>query len=170
MRLPPLACTFGCWIAAFCIVLPYPVYTAYLDLGVSDKTFQRFWGHFIWILCRLCVERFIWKCNSKESGFARWIWRTICKTTSGVYSSSREYSLGGFPNKVESFGFIESLVDRLLFQDTGPFPRKEKNYILRFIFRNGANAAQWRTRNHRFVYRFFVIRRSLPYFFLNAIT
>jgi len=40
MRLPPLACTFGCWIVAFCIVLPYPVYTAYLDLGVSDTTFK----------------------------------------------------------------------------------------------------------------------------------
>jgi len=40
MRLPPLACTFGCWIVAFCIVLPYPVYTAYLDLGVSDDEFK----------------------------------------------------------------------------------------------------------------------------------
>ncbi|XP_025204296.1 prolactin-releasing peptide receptor [Melanaphis sacchari] len=37
MRLPPLACTFGCWIVAFCIVLPYPVYTAYLDLGEYIK-------------------------------------------------------------------------------------------------------------------------------------
>ncbi|VVC44881.1 G protein-coupled receptor, rhodopsin-like,GPCR, rhodopsin-like, 7TM [Cinara cedri] len=33
MRLSPLACTFGCWIVAFCIVLPYPVYTDYLNLG-----------------------------------------------------------------------------------------------------------------------------------------
>ncbi|XP_025415215.1 prolactin-releasing peptide receptor isoform X2 [Sipha flava] len=37
IRLPPLACTFGCWIVAFCIVLPYPVYTAYLDLGIYIK-------------------------------------------------------------------------------------------------------------------------------------
>ncbi|XP_050421051.1 prolactin-releasing peptide receptor [Adelges cooleyi] len=37
MRLPPLTCTVGCWIVAFCIVLPYPVYTAYLDLGIYIK-------------------------------------------------------------------------------------------------------------------------------------
>lgn len=42
MRLPPLACTFGCWIVAFCIVLPYPVYTAYLDLGVSNYYLNSF--------------------------------------------------------------------------------------------------------------------------------
>ncbi|XP_050543724.1 prolactin-releasing peptide receptor isoform X1 [Daktulosphaira vitifoliae] len=37
MRLPPLTCAIACWLIAFCIVLPYPVYTAYLDLGVYIK-------------------------------------------------------------------------------------------------------------------------------------
>lgn len=40
-RLPPWSCTFGCWILAFCIVLPYPLYTDYMNLSVSnDNLFQ----------------------------------------------------------------------------------------------------------------------------------
>jgi hypothetical protein len=35
-RLPSFVCAAGTWLLAICIVLPYPIYTTYLDLGVSD--------------------------------------------------------------------------------------------------------------------------------------
>ncbi|XP_046385710.1 5-hydroxytryptamine receptor 1-like [Ischnura elegans] len=36
-RLPPLFCSVSAWLLALCIVLPYPIYTTYLDLGDFKK-------------------------------------------------------------------------------------------------------------------------------------
>ncbi|XP_046385712.1 5-hydroxytryptamine receptor 1-like [Ischnura elegans] len=36
-RLPPLFCSVSAWLLALCIVLPYPFYTTYLDLGEFKK-------------------------------------------------------------------------------------------------------------------------------------
>ncbi|XP_071447991.1 uncharacterized protein [Hetaerina americana] len=36
-RLPPLFCSLAAWLLALCIVLPYPIYTTYLDLGEFKK-------------------------------------------------------------------------------------------------------------------------------------
>jgi hypothetical protein len=34
-RMPSFVCALGSWLLAVCIVLPYPIYITYLDLGVS---------------------------------------------------------------------------------------------------------------------------------------
>lgn len=34
-RIPAFVCALGTWFFAGCIVLPYPIYTTYLDLGVN---------------------------------------------------------------------------------------------------------------------------------------
>jgi hypothetical protein len=34
-RMPSFVCSLGTWLLAVCIVLPYPIYITYLDLGVS---------------------------------------------------------------------------------------------------------------------------------------
>jgi hypothetical protein len=34
-RMPSFVCALGTWLLAVCIVLPYPIYITYLDLGVS---------------------------------------------------------------------------------------------------------------------------------------
>ncbi|KAK9509667.1 hypothetical protein O3M35_006930 [Rhynocoris fuscipes] len=34
-RIPAFVCATGSWLTAVCLVLPYPVYTTYLDVGVS---------------------------------------------------------------------------------------------------------------------------------------
>ena len=33
-RMPAFVCALGSWLLAVCIVLPYPIYITYLDLGV----------------------------------------------------------------------------------------------------------------------------------------
>jgi hypothetical protein len=38
-RMPSFVCALGTWLLAVCIVLPYPIYITYLDLGVSTCTF-----------------------------------------------------------------------------------------------------------------------------------
>lgn len=35
MRLPSFVCGCGTWLAGLIIALPYPIYTTYIDLGVS---------------------------------------------------------------------------------------------------------------------------------------
>ena len=37
-RMPSFVCALGSWLLAVCIVLPYPIYITYLDLGVSRNT------------------------------------------------------------------------------------------------------------------------------------
>jgi hypothetical protein len=37
-RMPSFVCALGSWLLAVCIVLPYPIYITYLDLGVSKNT------------------------------------------------------------------------------------------------------------------------------------
>jgi hypothetical protein len=37
-RMPSFVCALGSWLLAVCIVLPYPIYITYLDLGVSNNT------------------------------------------------------------------------------------------------------------------------------------
>jgi len=37
-RMPSFVCALGSWLLAVCIVLPYPIYITYLDLGVSNIT------------------------------------------------------------------------------------------------------------------------------------
>lgn len=34
-RLPAFVCIIGTWLASVCLVLPYPIYIIYIDLGVS---------------------------------------------------------------------------------------------------------------------------------------
>jgi hypothetical protein len=36
-RMPSFVCALGTWLLAVCIVLPYPIYITYLDLGVSSR-------------------------------------------------------------------------------------------------------------------------------------
>ncbi|XP_063223079.1 uncharacterized protein LOC134531315 [Bacillus rossius redtenbacheri] len=36
-RMPAFVCCMGTWLLAVCIVLPYPIYTTYLDLGTYMK-------------------------------------------------------------------------------------------------------------------------------------
>jgi len=35
-RFPSLTCCVGIWLFALLVVMPYPIYTTYLDLGVSS--------------------------------------------------------------------------------------------------------------------------------------
>lgn len=35
LRLPAFVCCFGTWLTAMCLVMPYPLYIIYVDLGVS---------------------------------------------------------------------------------------------------------------------------------------
>lgn len=35
-RIPAFVCATGTWLFAVCIVLPYPIYITYLDMGVSS--------------------------------------------------------------------------------------------------------------------------------------
>uniref|UniRef100_T1HWE4 Uncharacterized protein n=1 Tax=Rhodnius prolixus TaxID=13249 RepID=T1HWE4_RHOPR len=35
-RIPAFVCATGSWLTAICLVLPYPVYTTYMDLGFSN--------------------------------------------------------------------------------------------------------------------------------------
>ena len=37
-RMPSFVFALGSWLLAVCIVLPYPIYITYLDLGVSKYT------------------------------------------------------------------------------------------------------------------------------------
>ena len=37
-RMPSFVFALGSWLLAVCIVLPYPIYITYLDLGVSKNT------------------------------------------------------------------------------------------------------------------------------------
>ncbi|XP_066908846.1 uncharacterized protein [Halyomorpha halys] len=39
-RIPAFVCATGSWLMAICIVLPYPIYTTYLDLGKYIGQFQ----------------------------------------------------------------------------------------------------------------------------------
>ncbi|KAF6198897.1 hypothetical protein GE061_006920 [Apolygus lucorum] len=32
-RIPAFVCATGSWLTAICLVLPYPIYTTYIDLG-----------------------------------------------------------------------------------------------------------------------------------------
>lgn len=38
-RLPAFVCTIGTWLTALCLVLPYPIYIIYVDLGVRTSPF-----------------------------------------------------------------------------------------------------------------------------------
>jgi len=85
MRLPPWACTIGCWIVAFCIVLPYPVYTAYLDLGVRDETFTvrlNFNGRirfFFFFFVLVVHKSSVWGSRNMRSEHGRWYARLPAK-------------------------------------------------------------------------------------------
>lgn len=39
-RLPGFIFSTGTWLTAICVVLPYPIYTTYIDLGVSTRSFN----------------------------------------------------------------------------------------------------------------------------------
>lgn len=81
MRLPPWACTIGCWIVAFCIVLPYPVYTAYLDLGVRDKTFIGWFNYNgpIHLFFLVLHKSSVWGSWNMRSEHGRWYARLLTK-------------------------------------------------------------------------------------------
>ncbi|GJQ84317.1 hypothetical protein Trydic_g5255 [Trypoxylus dichotomus] len=39
-RLPAFVCTIGTWLTALCLVLPYPIYIIYVDLGKYLEPFE----------------------------------------------------------------------------------------------------------------------------------
>jgi len=41
-RFPSPTCCLGIWLFALLVVMPYPIYTTYLDLGVSQNSKRKF--------------------------------------------------------------------------------------------------------------------------------
>lgn len=40
-RIPAFVCSCATWLAGIVIALPYPIYTAYVDLGVSRRIINK---------------------------------------------------------------------------------------------------------------------------------
>lgn len=65
-RFPAFVCSCATWLTGMVIALPYPIYTTYLDLGVSTIFYYCFFfisSHFISFVHEYCIK----KCHSQRS-------------------------------------------------------------------------------------------------------